>query len=286
MQFLPTDIDRREWSVLGRDEFRRSYSLPLRPVIVTGGIDHWAARGTWTPEFFSQRFGSRLVTVDGRDWRLDDLVNEIRKSTPDRPAPYLRNLLLSAWAPELLADVTPMPDCTRPNWLESRGIPSAHDLTFIEFYLGGAGAVFPVLHYDNLHTHAFLMQLYGEKEYLALAPDQAKYLYPQDGDASNKSRINDLENPDLSRFPLFARAEGIRFKLRPGETLFVPAGWWHTARILSTSITVSINGVNQANWQAFRRDLPAYRGTRAGWRAALLQTYLVALGAVLRLKSL
>ena len=46
----------------------------------------------------------------------------------------------------------------------------------------------------------------------------------------------------------------MRFPLHPGETLFVPAGWWHTARILSPSVTVSINSVNRANSAAFRRD--------------------------------
>ena len=280
MQFVQTDIDRREWSALGRDQFQREYALPLRPVVVTGGIDHWPAREKWTPDFFAQQHGSRVVVVDGQRWRLDDLIDQIRTSTPQRPAPYLRNQLLSKWAPELLADVLPMPECTRPNRLESRALLAGRDLTFVELSIGGAGASFPVLHYDNLHTHAFLMQLYGEKEYLALAPDQAEFLYPQEGIASNKSSVNDLEEPDLARFPLFDKAKGISFRLRPGETLFVPAGWWHTARILSTSITVSINGVGRANWPAFRKDLIVDMAESSAWRAELLKPYLLALGAM------
>ena len=34
----------------------------------------------------------------------------------------------------------------------------------------------------------------------------------------------------------------------------MPGGWWHTARILSPSVTVSINRVNRANAAPFRRD--------------------------------
>jgi histone arginine demethylase JMJD6 len=282
MKFTGTDIDRREWTSLGRDSFQREYMLPLRPVVIAGGFNHWAARGKWTPEFFSQQHGSRAVLIDGQRWRLGDLIDEIQSSTPEKPAPYLRNELLTQWPAELLADVSPMPECTRPNWLESRAIPSRHPLTYVELYIGGAGARFPVLHYDNLHTHAFLMQLYGEKQYLALAPDQASFLYPQDGEAANKSSVDDLENPDLKRFPLFDQAQAVRFTLGPGETLFVPAGWWHTARILSTSITVSVNGANKANWSAFRKDL-ANEHKAHRWRARLLPLYLVALGVLFSL---
>ena len=98
------------------------------------------------------------------------------------------------------------------------------------------------------------MQLYGDKEYIVLSPDQTRFLYPADGRAANKSRITDLLHPDLEAFPLFDQAEGVRFQLHPGETLFVPSGWWHTARILGPSVTVSINGLNRANSAAFRRD--------------------------------
>jgi len=285
MQFLPTDIDRQDWATLGRERFEREYVLPLRPIVVSGGFDHWAARDKWTLEFFRQHHGSRVVVVDGKHWRLEDLIDRIRVSSPEAPAPYLRNQLLSRWAPELLADISPMPECTRPNWLESRAIPALQPLTYIELFIGGTGASFPILHYDNLHTHAFLMQLVGEKEYIALPPDQEKFLYPAEGVASNKSSIGDLTNPDLARFPLFEQAKGIRFKLHPGETLFVPAGWWHTARILSPSITVSINGANRANWPAFRKDFVVDRGRSSRWRAELIRPYLFFLGAFLMLES-
>ena len=62
------------------------------------------------------------------------------------------------------------------NRLLRLGSPLFHDreaTTAIELYIGGEGASFPVLHYDGMHTHAFLMQLYGTKEYVAFAPQQS-----------------------------------------------------------------------------------------------------------------
>lgn len=279
MKFAQRDIDRRDWSSLGEKGFRAEYLEPLRPVVLTGAIDHWGALGKWTPDFFRREYATRSVAVDGKDWPLGELIDRIETSTPQNPAPYLRNELLTNWPAGLQADIAPMPACSRPNWLETRVFPSRQRMTFIELYIGGSGAKFPVLHYDNLHTHAFLMQLYGDKEYLALAPDQARYVYPREKTAPNKSGIDDVEHPDLERFPLFDEATGTRFKLSPGETLFVPAGWWHTARILSTSITVSINGANAANWKAFVQDYVAEVAGYSRWKAALIMPYLMTLGA-------
>jgi histone arginine demethylase JMJD6 len=280
MKILPTTIDRHDWATLGEDAFRRRYLKTLRPVIVTGGIDHWKAKGKWTPDFFRQHYAARTVKVDDKEWQLGELIERIVASSPQQPAPYLRNELLDRWPAELRADITPMPACTQPNWLEHWAFPSRDRYTFVELYIGGAGAKFPVLHYDGLHTHAFLMQLYGEKEYLALAPEQKPFVYPGKS-MPNVSDIDDVEHADPQRFPLFAQAQGIRFRLAPGETLFVPAGWWHTARIVSTSITVSINGANSPNWAAFTKDYCEKHRRHSKLKANLLLPYMTMLGGLL-----
>jgi hypothetical protein len=76
--------------------------------------------------------------------------------------------------------------------------------TFLELYIGGRGATFPSLHFDGWHTHAFLMQLYGVKQYLFLPPEQTHLVYPGRGGAQNVSVLDDVEHPDFMRFPLFA----------------------------------------------------------------------------------
>lgn len=274
-------IDHIEWARCDRRRYVREHLNALKPAIVRGAIDHWPARGKWTPRFFHDHYGSRVVRIDATEWRLDALIERIEESSPERPAPYLRNELLADWPPAVRADVTPMPQCTRPNYLESRFFPARVAPTYTELYIGGRGAVFPIVHYDNRHTHAFLMQLYGVKEYLVFPPDQGRYLYPRGGIEANKSSIPDIEHVDFSRFPLYRFAEGMRFRLHAGETLFVPGGWWHTARIISTSITVSLNGANAGNWAAYRRDYCGGIASRSRLKAAVLSPYLALLGAAL-----
>lgn len=256
---LSDGIDRHQWSVLGESRYVRDYVLPSKPVVISGGFDTWPARDKWTFDYFKDHYGDLPLKVDGRSLSMADLITEVCASTAERPAPYLHNHPVGQLPPELQADIEPMPACTRPNWLEHPLIKRRADVTFPEIYIGGAGAKFPVLHYDGLHTHAFLMQIQGVKEYIGFAPDQSPYMYVRGGSGQpNVSKINDVDRCDPDAFPLFGKAEGIRFTLHPGETLFMPAGWWHTARILSPSITVSINGANVANWTEFRKDLCQY----------------------------
>ena len=186
---LTDHIDRH--AGLSRERFEREY---LRPASA-GDLDRrdrtLAARwARWSPQFFKEEYGHLEVEVDGESMALGDLIDRVEASTDDNPAPYLRNQALAEWPPELTADVSPMPDCTRPNWLESRFFPVGRKLASVEVYIGGQGAQFPALHYDGLHTHAFLMQLYGDKEYIAFSPEQTPVPVPDDSIEANKSRID------------------------------------------------------------------------------------------------
>jgi hypothetical protein len=272
-------IDRR--SGLSHGAFVSEYLLPQRPVILTDVIQHWKAIRTWSPQMFKDMFGAREVSIDGRTYTVAGLIDLVVNSSSDRPAPYLRNCPIDEWAPELLDDIMPLPGCTKPNWFESRLFPSRRSFTYLELYIGGRGASFPVLHYDSLHTHAFLMQVFGRKRFIVFSPDQSAYVYPGTRGGKSNSQVNDVEHVDLERFPLFAKTTPTEFVLEPGETLFVPAGWWHTTRMLTPSITISANTANTANWKAFCEDyVDNTRRHRSAVIAAGLKVYLALLGAV------
>ena len=55
----------------------------------------------------------------------------------------------------------------------------------------------------------------------------------------------------------------------------MPSGWWHTARILEPTITVSINTANATNWAAFRRDyLESIERHQPKWRTTAVAGYM------------
>ena len=80
-------IERKRWDALDRSAYIREYLDFLEPVIVLGAIDHWPALGKWTPEFFRERYGSLEVVIDGKHWKLGELIERILRSTAEDPRP-------------------------------------------------------------------------------------------------------------------------------------------------------------------------------------------------------
>jgi histone arginine demethylase JMJD6 len=259
------EIERRER--LSYEEFAESYLYPLKPVIVTDALRQWKAVGRWTPEFFKQEFGQmKFKMADALkskasykgdsgevEFTMGTFIDRVLESTKENPAPYFRNRVLYDLFPSLKDDIQPLPEYFQPNWLPEHFLVKYVQEVLnrgaaIELYIGGTGAGFPVLHYDGAGTHAFLMQIYGRKEFIVYPPDQEAFLYPS-SEKINLSSLNDLDCPDLEKFPLFAKAQATNFVLEPGELLFIPSHWWHTTRMLTPCISVSINVLNQSNWK-------------------------------------
>jgi histone arginine demethylase JMJD6 len=261
-------------SIIHRDkpsyeEFQKEHLVPRKPAVIRGALGQWKALSLWTPDFFKNRYGSILLvgknqrytysgfmptSKSGESLTMGEFIDLVLASSEQNPAPYLRNVHLEKFLPELYADVLPIPQYLSPNWLTgpfARLLESRLHGGRFELYIGGRGGKFPTLHFDTWHIHTFLCQVHGIKEYTIFSPEDGPYLYAN----GHVSSLPDVGNVDLEKFPLFAKANPIRFQLHPGEILFVPAGWWHTTKMLSPSITVSASRVNDSNWKDFSRDM-------------------------------
>lgn len=243
-----------ERSGLTYQEFAKEYLYPMRPVVLTDGLKGWDAVGRWSPAFFRDQYPNKQMTIDDRNHNVSDFINWVEKSCDGNVAPYFRNQQVGVVFPELHGDVLPMPPFLLPNWLRGPFYPSAGREA--EIYIGGAGGGFPFLHYDSNSTHAFLAQVYGEKEAILYSPEETDLVYPKTGTPfRHHSWITDVETPDFKKFPLFAKATAHRGFLKPGSLLFIPSRWWHTARMLSPSITISYNVANSSNWSNVRDEV-------------------------------
>jgi hypothetical protein len=136
------------------------------------------------------------------------------------------------------------------------------------------------MHYDSDNASAVITEIYGDKELVLFSSEDSCYLYPKDGDI-NVSQIEDIANPDLDRFPLFAHATPFKTVLHPGDTVYIPSKWWHSVRVVTNSISVCTNMLDQSNWNGFVDWLCR---PRAGWKwhsRAAARVYLTCLGGVL-----
>ena len=182
--------------------------------------------------------------------------SSIESSPPQRknPAPYFRKRVLSEMFPSLMADIQPLPTYFQPNWLPDR------------FFVRRVGES-PQSRFGNRAVHrrqrrrvpspALRRRSDPRVSDAGLRPQEVHRLSAESGTVS-VSLTGQTEpvdgrtstRPDLAKFPLFAKAVPITFVLEPGELLFVPSRWWHTTKMLTPSITISINTVNRSNWRA------------------------------------
>ncbi len=211
----------------------------------------WAAFERWTPHYLRSTAGDREVVVrethgpprnifqnlaeggsapfgDYLDWVLDtardveDLAGDVddpgeitrRLSTAGLEVSYYLDAKLA-----LLSDVL-LRDTSVPNWYRRPPL----DVNFWCGVLGTSSG----LHCDV--TPNCNVQVVGTKHFTLFPPK----------DAERISRVRrgthcrfDPNMPDFDRFPLAREATGWECALRPGESLYIPVGWFHQVTVTS-----------------------------------------------------
>ena len=218
LELLP--VDRR--TGLTRQDFAEEYLKPMKPVVFTDLTASWPARQRWTIEHFKEHYGHLRVPVvsnnyskPGKGYMTPDRVIsfkeflEILESGPTDLRIFLWNIFKAA--PELRNDFR---------------IPDIMD-GFVDempfMFFGGEGAKV-ALHYDIDMSHVFLNQIHGRKRVVLFAPDQSRNIYHHPFTVAS---YVDLNNPDYEKYPALARAKGYEIVMEPGETIFMPSGYWH-----------------------------------------------------------
>jgi hypothetical protein len=276
-------MEERDARGLPYDAFLRDYLTKNRPLIIRNATADWPALRKWTPQFFKERFGSRMVQVSYEaQMTFSDFIDGVMASTEDRPGPYMYRLFLHQHLPEVLEDLFPQNKYAfarryaSPLMMQYWRRPDG----FLKLLIGGIGGRFPIMHYDGENAHATITEIYGDKEFIVYSPEDTPYLYPA-AQRGNHSQVDDPHRQDLERFPLLAKATQYRSVLHPGDMVFVPSGWWHTARALEPSISVGMNMLDRSNWKGFVTEICGPLKTSLRPRKLLKRAYFEALGPLL-----
>lgn len=270
-----------EVSGISPAEFRERFQKPLKPVVIRGGIKHWPAVGKWDLDYLRRAIRPKSIRLKNnqsgqRDYNFPAHIDALKAFESGGPLPaYLTNANLYRFFPELVADVEPYSEYGLPDMTTSPLVPRnfMYDRFGVELLLGSEGHGFGVLHVDSCYIHAFIAQIYGEKDFIVFPPSEGKYLYPS---AENPlvSDVDNIWNPDPSRFPDVQKARGMVLTLRPGDLLFVASGWWHTTRMTTTSIGVTFNSVTPSNWDVFCSEALRQMALTKPTKAKLASAYL------------
>lgn len=112
---------------------------------------------------------------------------------------------------------------------------------FMFMFFGAQGSV-TQLHYDIDLSHVFHTAFSGRKRFYLFAPDQGTNLYRHP--FTIRSYVDPV-NPDFETYPKLKQAHGHYVELLPGETLFIPAGFWHHVVYDEPSYALSLRCVHQ-----------------------------------------
>lgn len=279
------NIDRR--SRLSVREFSQEYLKQNKPVVITDTLEQWAAMEKWDLAYFKQNHGDKEFICRGQNApiRLDDYIDSLKDSSFENPVPYMRNVNVQPDFEELLSDISPRLPYTEPDYLSSRWLPRnwlRHDHLH-QFFVSGVGITIP-LHFDDWMSCNFISNLIGVKEFTFFHPDDGSNLYPRKDDIILSEIVN-IYDVDRAKFPLFEKATPWVVELGPGESLFVPSGWWHTSLTRENCISISSSFVSRHHWRSFTREMRRLYAFDSPFKSRVLYAYLSIAGVMINLRA-
>jgi hypothetical protein len=232
--------------------FIQDYAGASRPVIIRG-IMAGSAVEKWTPSLLIERFGALRISVRGGNYVTDAFTAD-REDSETSLADYIASIsraadgMLPIYAGnnplqgDLLSDVCFPPFFQRAEYDAPR------------MWLGPAGTITP-LHSDL--SDNFLCQVFGEKKVVLFPPHQEAMLYTIEINPKLHASKVDVISPNLELHPQFVLATATHCTISAGDTLFLPAGWFHHVTSISMSLSINffVHRVPEAARSAIREAL-------------------------------
>ncbi|KAI9222512.1 hypothetical protein BC828DRAFT_345964 [Blastocladiella britannica] len=296
-------VPRIQYAQTSAQEFRRNYEWPDLPVVIQGVADDWSANQNWEPEEFYKRYKEQKFKVgeddDGgtvymRYKHFHRYCQEmaLQEDSPlyifDSSFPRRKGKTPGEWPLRALLD-----DYKVPKYFEEDLFKymSAYRRPPFRWIVMGPERSGTGIHLDPLGTSAWNTLLVGHKRWCLFPPNspqnlvnpprRAVYYDARDlryGIRRVSHVVRDREAatwfnevyPNLA--PWRDMLEMVEIVQKPGETVFVPGGWWHVVINLTYTVAVTQNFCSLPNLE--RVYLQARRGRPkmcARWVANLME---------------
>ncbi|HTN39252.1 MAG TPA: cupin-like domain-containing protein [Arachidicoccus sp.] len=232
------------------EEFKEKYYNTQTPLIIKDLAKSWPAYQKWDWDYFKQVVGDKEVGIYNNIKsdaytpinKADDYVKfgeyiDMIRSGPAQWRIFLFNIF--SHAPELARDFT------WPTHLMNGFVKRAPML-----FTGGQGAV-THMHFDIDLSHILHTQFMGRKKVLLFPYAQKDLLYRKPFEVLSMADYTHYYDEqrskiDFDKFPALKYAEGYDLTLEHGDTLFMPAGYWHHMEYLDSGFAMSLRALNNA----------------------------------------
>lgn len=232
------------------DDFLKNYYTPMKPVIITSLAKQWPAYTKWNWDYIQQAVGEVEVGVynniksdaytpinkaDGY-MPFGEYLNMVKKG-PVELRIFLFNIFQHA--PQLVNDFT---------WPEHlmKGFVKRYPMLFT----GGAGAI-THMHFDIDLSHILHTQFLGRKRVLLFPHNEQHKLYRKPWEVLSlvnfEKYFDTLHNKlEPEKYPAVNLAKGYEVVMDHGDTLFMPAGYWHHMEYLDSGFAMSLRALQSS----------------------------------------
>jgi len=264
---------------LSIEEFWEKYEIPGLPCLIQGipEVEGWLAHERWTADKLCQRFANVPFKVGKDDdgspikLRLDQFAEYMKGQADDSPL-YVFDSKFggSRESRQQLLQEYKVPSYFPDDYMALSGEDGRPPYRWVAIGPRRSGTV---MHQDPLTTSAWNTCLQGRKRWVLIRPEIPRHVAKAKF-VMNKEDDDEAVNVFLDLLPRI-RAQGVQtieFVQYPGETIFLPGGWWHCVLNVDDTVAVTQNYAGRNNfasiWRAARTERPCWAKR---WIAAMEQ---------------
>lgn len=220
-----------------KEEFRKNYLLPRKPVVIKGITKNWPAYSKWNLEYMKQVVGD--ITVPLYDSSKADPAAPINAASAEMKFSEYIDLIKSTPTDLRIFFFDPIKHAPelQKDYISPKDLMGGFLEKYPSMFFGGQGSV-TFLHFDIDMPHLFHTHFGGRKHVLLFDYKWKERLYKIPY-ATYALEDFDISNPDFEKFPALNGVEGIECFLEHGDTLFMPTGWWHWMKYLDGSFSIT-----------------------------------------------
>lgn len=224
-------------------DFKEHYYKKMKPLVIKNLAKEWPAFKKWTWDYFIDTVGNKEVgvynniksdaytpinTADAY-MKFGDYLKKVKAGPLD-----LRIFLFNIFqhAPQVTADFT-WPDHLM------KGFVKKYPMLFV----GGQGSVTHI-HFDIDMSHILHTQFIGRKRVLLFPYEEQYKLYRKPWEVLSLANFANYKvDFDYEAFPATKFAKGYEVILEHGDTLFMPAGYWHHMEYIDGGFAMSLRAL-------------------------------------------
>lgn len=232
---------------ISAEQFKKNYYQTNIPLVVKDLAKDWPAYTKWNWSYFKQLVGNKKVglynniksdaytpinTAD--DYKTFGEYIDMVSNGPAAWRIFLFNIF--DHAPELIKDFT---------WPEHlmKGFVKKYPMLFT----GGATSI-THMHFDIDVSHILHTQFIGKKRVLLFPYQEQHKLYRKPFEVLSLADFSNYSNEtksklDFEKFPALKLAKGYEVILEHGDTLFMPAGYWHHMEYIESGFAMSLRAL-------------------------------------------